>query len=204
MSQSNPKNQAFWSKIAERPTDIQQQFWYGAEKLAQFTHDNSSDYLTYREYDTSKPDESMSFWQKFFFYQGQSSYNESVSNHNMAVAISENSSWIWGMLKGDFNKSPTMSQVIVSGLISIIPIADQVCDVRDLISNLIDLCQENGNTDNNYMALALTSIGIIPEIGSAIKTIVKATRVKGVTKVSLIKQMEYFEGIFKKFKINSP
>ena len=27
------ENQAFWNKIANRSTDIQQQFWYGAEKF---------------------------------------------------------------------------------------------------------------------------------------------------------------------------
>ncbi|MDN8320448.1 DUF1851 domain-containing protein, partial [Acinetobacter baumannii] len=35
----DPQNQQFWSKIAERPTEIQQQFWYGAEKLAKYLND---------------------------------------------------------------------------------------------------------------------------------------------------------------------
>lgn len=204
MSTENPQNQAFWNKIASRSNDIQQQFWYGAEKLAQHIQDNPANYLTYREYNTSKPDPNMPWWEKIFFYQGQAAINESVTNHNMAVAVIDKSSWIWGMLKGDFNKNPTMSQIIVSGLISMIPVVDQVCDVRDLIANLIDLSKENGKTSDNYKALALTAFGVIPEIGSAIKTIVKAVKVKGANKLSIIKLMEGFESAFKKLKIKSP
>ncbi|MCG7220626.1 hypothetical protein [Acinetobacter sp. AG3] len=204
MTVQNPENQAFWKKIASRSTDIQQQFWYGAEKLAKYIHDNPANYLSYREYDTSKPDPNLPWWRKMAFYQGQAAINEGVTSHNTAVALVESSSWIWGMLKGDFNKSPTMSQVIVSGLVSMIPLVDQVCDIRDLIANLIDLSEENGKTKENYMALALTAFGVIPEIGSAIKTIVKAVKVKGVTKISIIKTMEGFESIFTKLKIKSP
>lgn len=118
------ENQAFWNKIANRSTDIQQQFWYGAEKLAQHIQDSPANYLTYREYDTSKPDPNLSWWEKIFFYQGQAAINESVTNHNIAVAVIDKSSRIWGMLKGDFNNNPTMSQIIVSGLISMIPVVD--------------------------------------------------------------------------------
>lgn len=204
MSTENPQNQAFWNKIASRSNDVQQQFWYGAEKLAQHIQDNPANYLTYKEYNTSKPDPNMPWWEKIFFYQGQAAINESVTNHNMAVAVIDKSSWIWGMLKGDFNKNPTMSQIIVSGLISMIPVVDQVCDVRDLIANLVDLSKENGKTSDNYKALALTAFGVIPEIGSAIKTIVKAVKVKGANKLSIIKLMEGFESAFKKLKIKSP
>ncbi|MEN8408910.1 hypothetical protein ABFP33_02900 [Acinetobacter bereziniae] len=204
MTVQNPQNQAFWKKIASRSTDIQQQFWYGAEKLAKYIHDNPANYLTYREYDTSKPDPNLPWWRKMAFYQGQAAINEGVTNHNAAVALVESGSWIWGMLKGDFNKSPTMSQVIVSGLVSMIPVVDQVCDIRDLIANLIDLSEESGKTKENYMALALTAFGVIPEIGSAMKTIVKAVKVKEVTKKTIIKTMEGFESIFTKLKINSP
>ncbi len=198
------ENQAFWNKIANRSTDIQQQFWYGAEKLAQHIQDSPANYLTYREYDTSKPDPNLSWWEKIFFYQGQAAINESVTNHNIAVAVIDKSSWIWGMLKGDFNKNPTMSQIIVSGLISMIPVVDQVCDVRDLIANLIDLSKENGKSSDNYKALALTAFGVIPEIGSAVKTIVKAARSKEANKLKIFKLMEGFESAFKKLKIKSP
>ncbi|KQW98363.1 hypothetical protein ASC84_06330 [Acinetobacter sp. Root1280] len=204
MSSNNPQNQAFWKKIAERSTNIQQQFWYGADKLAKYIQDNPENYLTYREYDTSKPDPNMPWWRQIFFYQGQAAINEGVTNHNTVVALKESSSWIWGMLKGDFNKNPTMSQIIVGGLVSMIPLVDQACDIRDLIANLIALSEENGKTQENYMALSLTAFGVIPEIGSAMKTIVKAVKLKGVTKKSLITLFETFESAFSALKIKSP
>ncbi len=200
----NPQNQQFWSKIAERPTEIQQQFWYGAEKLAKYLNDNPAMYKGYMEYDTSKPDPNLSWWEKILFYSGQAHYNEAVSSYNTSKVIADQGSWLWGMLKGDFNKDPSMSQIIVGGLISLIPVADQVCDVRDVIANLITLSDEKDRTKDNYMALALTSVGIIPEIGSAIKTVVKSSRAKDVSKVKLFKVMEYFEEALTKLKVKCP
>lgn len=200
----NPQNQQFWSKIAERPTEIQKQFWYGAEKLAKYLNDNPAMYKGYMAYDTSKPDPNLSWWEKILFYNGQAHYNEAVTHYNTSKVIADQGSWLWGMLKGDFNKDPSMSQIIVGGLISLIPIADQVCDVRDVIANLITLSDEKARTKDNYMALALTSVGIIPEIGSATKTIVKMSRAKDISKVKLFKFMEYFEEALTKLKIKCP
>lgn len=200
----DPQNQQFWSKIAERPTEIQQQFWYGAENLAKYLNDNPAMYKGYMAYHTSKPDPNMSWWEKILFYNGQAHYNEAVSNYNTGKLIADQGSWLWGMLKGDFNKDPSMSQIIVGGLISLIPVADQVCDIRDLIANFITLSDEKARTKDNYMALALTSVGIIPEVGSAIKTLVKSSRAKDVSKVKLFKFMEYFEEALTKLKIKCP
>lgn len=200
----DPQNQQFWSKIAERPTEIQQQFWYGAEKLAKYLNDNPAMYKGYMTYDTSKPDPNLSWWEKILFYSGQAHYNEAVTHYNTSKVIADQGSWLWGMLKGDFNKDPSMSQIIVGGLISLIPVADQVCDIRDLIANFITLSDEKARTKDNYMALALTSVGIIPEVGSAIKTIVKSSLAKDVSKVKLFKFMEYFEEALTKLKIKCP
>jgi len=200
----NPQNQQFWSKIAERPKEIQQEFWYGAEKLAKYLNDNPAMYKGYMTYDTSKPDSNLSWWEKILFYSGQAHYNEAVTHYNTGKVIADQGSWLWGMLKGDFNKDPSMSQIIVGGLISLIPVADQVCDIRDLIANFITLSDEKARTKDNYMALALTSVGIIPEVGSAIKTVVKSSRAKDVSKVKLFKFMEYFEEALTKLKIKCP
>ncbi|WP_111894903.1 hypothetical protein [Acinetobacter sp. MB5] len=201
---SNPQNQQFWNKIAQRSTDIQQQFWYGAEKLAKYLNDNPAEYSRYMSYDTSTPDPSWPFWKKWMFYVGQSEYNQSVTSYNTSQVILEKGSWLWGMLKGDFNKDPSMSQIIVGGLISLIPVVDQVCDVRDLIANIVTLSDAKNRTTDNYMALAITGVGIIPEIGSAIKTVVKAIRKKGATKLDVLKTMEHFETALTKLKIKCP
>ncbi|RYL20961.1 MULTISPECIES: hypothetical protein [Acinetobacter] len=52
--------------------------------------------------------------------------------------------------------------------------------------------------------MALTAFGVIPEIGSAVKTIVKAARSKEANKLKTFKLMEGFESAFKKLKIKSP
>lgn len=201
---SNPQNQQFWNQIAKRSTEIQQDFWYGAEKLAKFLNDNPAQYSRYMTYDTSKPDPSWPWWKTALFYIGQSQYNQSVTSYNSSQIILEKSSWLWGMLQGDFNKSPSMSQLIVGGLISLIPVVDQVCDVRDLIANSITLSDEKSRNTENYMALALTSIGVIPEVGSAIKAVVQLRKAKDFSKIKLFKTMESYEEVLSKFKVNCP
>ncbi len=201
---SNPQNQQFWNQIAKRSTEIQQDFWYGAEKLAKYLSDNPAQYSRYMTYDTSKPDPSWPWWKTALFYIGQSQYNQSVTSYNSSQIILEKSSWLWGMLQGDFNKSPSMSQLIVGGLISLIPVVDQVCDVRDLIANSITLSDEKSRNTENYMALALTSIGVIPEVGSAIKSVVQLRKAKDFSKIKLFKTMEHYEEVLSKFKVNCP
>ena len=201
---SNPQNQLFWNQIAKRSTEIQQDFWYGAEKLAKYLSDNPAQYSRYMTYDTSKPDPSWPWWKTALFYIGQSQYNQSVTSYNSSQIILEKSSWLWGMLQGDFNKSPSMSQLIVGGLISLIPVVDQVCDVRDLIANSITLSDEKSRNTENYMALALTSIGVIPEVGSAIKSVVQLRKAKDFSKIKLFKTMEHYEEVLSKFKVNCP
>lgn len=201
---SNPQNQQFWNQIAKRSTEIQQDFWYGAEKLAKFLNDNPAQYSRYMTYDMSKPDPSWPWWKTALFYIGQSQYNQSVTSYNSSQIILEKSSWLWGMLQGDFNKNPSMSQLIVGGLISLIPVVDQVCDVRDLIANSITLSDEKSRNTENYMALALTSIGVIPEVGSAIKSVVQLRKAKDFSKIKLFKTMEHYEEVLSKFKVNCP
>lgn len=190
---NTPQNPLFWQKIAEHPEAVQKSFWYGAEDLAKFLGDSPNLYSTYLKYDSRQSDADWPWWKKILFYYVQSERNKEITQHNMVVSIKDNGSWIYGVLQGDFNKNPTMSQIIVSGIISLIPVADQVCDVRDLISNLVTLSDEKQRTTENYMALALTGIGLVPELGSATKTVVKAVHLKGLTKVYLIKTMEAVE-----------
>lgn len=187
------QNSQFWKEIEKHPEKVQKAFWYGAEDLGKFLGDDPKLYSSYLNYKSDKPDPNWPWYKKAIFYYSQSQTNEYVTKHNVVVAIKENSSWLGGMLQGDFNKNPTLSQIIVGGMISLIPVVDQVCDIRDLIANLITLSDEKERTSENYMALALTSVGLIPEIGSIVKTTIKAVKTKGVTKLSLMKTMESLE-----------
>ena len=76
--------------------------------------------------------------------------------------------WIWGVLQGDFNDDPTTAQIVTGTVISMIPLVDQICDARDVVA----CCKRiNHDSDNagNWIALALTLIGLFPTVGSLVK-----------------------------------
>jgi len=81
--------------------------------------------------------------------------------------------WFWGVLQGDFNEDPSLSQTIVGGIITAIPVIDQVADVRDVIANLHQLSKDSRDTWK-WVALAITLVGLIPVIGSLLKGVLKA------------------------------
>lgn len=93
--------------------------------------------------------------------------------------------WIWGLLQGDFNEDPSVSQQIVGGLLSLIPGVDQVFDARDVIANLYALIGQ-GKVDQAepWFNLVVTLIGAIPEVGSIVKTVVKLVK-RGLAKLPL-------------------
>ncbi|MEC5321026.1 hypothetical protein VSX61_19155 [Brenneria populi subsp. brevivirga] len=76
--------------------------------------------------------------------------------------------WIWETLQGDFNENQTTGQVVTGTVISMIPLVDQICDVRDLIANCRKINEDSDNTAA-WVALALTLIGCIPVLGSFVK-----------------------------------
>lgn len=76
--------------------------------------------------------------------------------------------WIWLTLQGDFNEHPTTGQVVAGTLISVIPLVDQLCDMRDLIANSRKIEQERDNLWA-WVALVLTLVGCFPVLGSVTK-----------------------------------
>jgi hypothetical protein len=76
--------------------------------------------------------------------------------------------WIWVVLQGDFADEQSTAQVATSTIISMIPLVDQICDVRDIVAN----CKKiNSDTSNKWawVALVLTLIGLFPTLGSLVK-----------------------------------
>jgi len=51
--------------------------------------------------------------------------------------------WFWEAIEGDFNESRSTSQILVDAGISMIPLVDQLCDLRDLIANCRKLSQNH-------------------------------------------------------------
>lgn len=80
--------------------------------------------------------------------------------------------WVWQAVQGDFNDNRSTGQIVVDAAISMIPLVDQVCDVRDLIANCKKLRQDASDTWA-WVALVLTLIGLIPFLGSFLKGVLK-------------------------------
>jgi hypothetical protein len=80
--------------------------------------------------------------------------------------------WFWEAVEGDFNENRSTSQILVDAGISMIPLVDQVCDLRDLIANCRKLSRDQ-NDVWNWVALVLTLIGLFPALGSLVKGVLK-------------------------------
>ena len=100
-------------------------------------------------------------------------------------------SWTWGTIQGDFNEDQTVGQVATNAVITMIPIVDQVGDVRDIVANLKFLIWDKRYNDKwVWIALVLTLIGLIPVLGSAakgvLKTVAKALKTSGKVPLKLL------------------
>lgn len=80
--------------------------------------------------------------------------------------------WLWEAVQGDFTESRSTGQIAFDTAVSIIPIVDQVCDVRDLIANCRKI--HDKPSDNwAWISLCLTLIGLFPSLGSLVKGVLK-------------------------------
>lgn len=86
--------------------------------------------------------------------------------------------WIWETIQGDFNDNQTTGQVVTGTLISMIPLVDQICDIRDLVANSKKIKEDTSNTWS-WVALVLTLVGLFPTFGSLAKGGVKVLLLSG-------------------------
>lgn len=203
VAQAARDNQTFWHGVAKLPEPAQRSFWDAGAILSRQIGEGTSPHEL--KYDISSPPADWPLWKKCLFYIGQSQYNQSVTSIYTGQAAAEGATWLAGALQGDFNKTPTTGQVVVGGIVSMIPLVDQVCDVRDIVANCLNLSDEKAREDaENWVALGLTCIGFVPELGSAIKTVGKVA-LKGADKLlHLLKQMEWLEKNRRSLKIGIP
>lgn len=93
--------------------------------------------------------------------------NESAPN-----ALSQNADgpldWVLGVLQGDFNQNPSVSQTIANTILSMVPGLDQIADARDVVANLLQI-RENPRSTAAWTGLTLTLAGLVPTVGSAAK-----------------------------------
>lgn len=80
------------------------------------------------------------------------------------------------LIMGDFNEDQMVSAQIIGGLISLIPVVDQVMDVRDISGSLYRINKQGGfakATVDQKIYLGFAAFGVVPEVGSAFKTVFK-------------------------------
>jgi hypothetical protein len=77
--------------------------------------------------------------------------------------------WIWGALQGDFNGERSTGQIGFDMVVSLIPVVDTLCDLRDLCANIRQYHMEPANKITLFF-IATTTIGFIPEIGTVAKS----------------------------------
>lgn len=77
--------------------------------------------------------------------------------------------WIWGALQGDFNAERTSGQIGFDMVVSLFPVVDTLCDLRDLCANIRQYRQDPTNKVTLFF-IATTVVGFIPEAGTVVKS----------------------------------
>jgi hypothetical protein len=93
------------------------------------------------------------------------------AKNNMKAAAE----WMWEVLQGDFAEDPSTAQIVTGTVIAMIPIVDQICDVRDLVANSKKIYEaEDGESTTWYwVAFTITLVGLVPILGSLFKGFLK-------------------------------
>lgn len=107
--------------------------------------------------------------------------------------------WIGTALAGDFIEEQSYGQIAFGTVVTMIPVVDQVGDVRDIIANLYKLTwQKRYNEFDPWFSLVVTIIGCVPAAGSAVKGVCKIIRKfikEGVKKLPLTKLIRMLNSI---------
>jgi hypothetical protein len=104
--------------------------------------------------------------------------------------------WIWEVIQGDFNAEQSTGQIVTGTVISMIPLVDQICDVRDLCANAKSISKDDSNV-GAWVALCFTLIGLFPVLGSfakgALKVMFLYMRKAGFTFTGKVVNKQVFE-----------
>jgi hypothetical protein len=107
--------------------------------------------------------------------------------------------WVGIALAGDFADDQSFGQIAFGTVVTLVPVVDQVGDVRDIVANLHRLTfRGQYNEFSPWFSLVITVIGCIPEIGSIVKGIVKEIWLaikKGAKKLPLKRLIELLNSV---------
>lgn len=77
--------------------------------------------------------------------------------------------WIWGAVQGDFNGDRSAGQIGFDMVVSLFPIVDTLCDLRDVCANIRQYRKDPANKITLFF-IATTAIGFFPEVGTVVKS----------------------------------
>lgn len=80
--------------------------------------------------------------------------------------------WIWGALQGDFNAERSTGQIGFDMVVSLIPVVDTICDLRDLCANIRQYRKDPTNKVTLFF-IATTVVGFFPEVGTVVKSVLR-------------------------------
>lgn len=80
--------------------------------------------------------------------------------------------WVWEALQGDFNPRRSTGQIGFDMVVSLVPIVDTVCDLRDLCANIKAYRKEPTDKVTLFF-MATTVVGFFPELGTVVKSVLR-------------------------------
>jgi hypothetical protein len=102
--------------------------------------------------------------------------------------IVDGAKYVGGALAGDFVDDPTTGQIVINTILTMIPLVDQVGDARDIVANLKKLIWDRRwNEAGVWLSVLLCLIGLIPELGSLAKGIIKVALDKAPKLAEMLK-----------------
>lgn len=114
---------------------------------------------------------------------------EETARRKSAIArentIRENLKPFIQAISGEFEEDPSTAAILLDTGLGLIPIIDQTLDLRDIVAHIYMLSEKQEySKPMRWVGLTLTLIGVIPELGSAIKGVAKLLIKKGARAAS--------------------
>ena len=104
--------------------------------------------------------------------------------------------WLGVALAGDFAEDQSLGQIAFGTVVTLIPVVDQVGDVRDIIANYYQLTiKQRYNEFSPWFGLVTTLFGCVPEIGSVVKGMIKAVVSKIGKRLPLAQLMKFMNSV---------
>lgn len=102
----------------------------------------------------------------WMYYYDQKEFQEAMPS------LMEVGDWICGVVMGEFNEDPKVSQIITDMAISFAPGIGELCDIRDIIAVLLRWYNDPRKMQDplEWVTFAGCAIGLVPLVGGPLKT----------------------------------